>query len=310
MSARLSPWSGSTASFLFWGVVFLVVVTLGLTGLTPRELYYQLRGAREAFTEQDAALLTAAREGDLEGVRLALASGARVNAVEPDGFDTALVRAARFDHADIVEALLQAGADHTRAANGNRTALHEAVEKASPDVVGRLLAVKPDVNRFGGGEDRTPLAAAVMRYGDAAPAPRKPADEAGMSAALQVIRLLLEAGASPALGEGGKAGRTPLAIAVQRGLADVAMALLGAGADARAVDTASGDTLLAMAVDTCAPTAPAIVAALVSRGADPDARGPSGRSARERLRGATTSRDDCGAILKEMGTHLVARTRP
>ncbi|PCI75602.1 MAG: hypothetical protein COB20_12450 [SAR86 cluster bacterium] len=57
-------------------------------------------------------LLDAARSGDLDAVRTALDSGANVNVVAPDGA-TALMWAVHHNHTELVELLLQEGADPT-----------------------------------------------------------------------------------------------------------------------------------------------------------------------------------------------------
>lgn len=314
---RVAPYSGGTWSWLVSSLFWVALFAILLSGRTPSQLYDELWGTRRAFTAHDVALLRAAGEGDVDATRRALADGARVDAVEPETLDTPLVRAARASHAPVVELLLREGADAGQRANQNRTALDEAVEHASPEVVRLLLATKPDVNREGGDRDRTPIAVAVGRYRDArqaaravSPAVRDSAaaetghattkDAGAVSDARQIIRLLLDAGADASRGGGQGRGRPPIVDAIRGGFGDVVTMLLEAGANAGAIDEPSGDTLLALAVDTCAPAGPAIVAALLAHGAHPDARGASGRTGRERLRASASTREDCSRIRAEI----------
>lgn len=299
---RVAPYQGSTLSWVVSSVIVVALLVLRLTGLTPRQLYAELWGIRQAFTSQDAALLRAAGAGDVDGARRALADGARVSAIEPDAHDSALVLAARGNHAAVVEFLLREGADADHRANQNRTAFDEAVEHASPDVVRLLLTGpagaktrRPDVNREGGDRDRPPLSAAIERYR---------ASTGERPAVLQIVRMLLEAGADPNLAGSAGRGPLPLALAMQAGRVELVSVLLDAGANASAWDPPSGDTMLTLAVDTCAPDGPAIVAALLAHGAHADARGSSGRTARERHRAAASTRDDCRAILSDIGDQL------
>ena len=62
-------------------------------------------------------LFAAARSGDLDAVRTALAGSADLHAVEAETGDTVLHVAARSGHLDLVEALLTAGA-RVNAQNG------------------------------------------------------------------------------------------------------------------------------------------------------------------------------------------------
>ncbi len=312
---RVAPWSGSTRSWfissIFWAVVFVWI----LSGRHPLALYREMFGAAAAFTEHDAALLHAATAGDAGAAAAALGPGARVDAVEPTTRHTPLIRAARAGSLPLVDLLLQRGADATIVGGENRTAFDEAIQHASAEVVQRLLATAPALDRESGGDGRTPVAAAVGRYrqavsakataafGNTAHAPdvAVAAAEKEMTTARRILQVLLEAGADAS--KGGNAS-VPLVDAIHAGSLDLVTALLDHGADARAIDPASGETVLGAAVDTCAPEGPAIVRTLLARGASPDAKGTNGRSARERHRAATTSRDDCRAILNEIGVLL------
>lgn len=84
--------------------------------------------------------------GDTNAVQRAIDGGAEVDAVSPDGAPLVLFAAA-LGHADIVLALLDAGAeiDAAHAANGS-TALHAAAFLGHADVVDLLVAKGSDVN--------------------------------------------------------------------------------------------------------------------------------------------------------------------
>lgn len=161
---RVAPWSGSTRSWLisstFWAVVFVWI----LSGRNPISPYREMFGAAATFTEHDAALIHTATAGDAGAAAAALGAGARVNAVEPTTRHTPLIRAARAGSLPVVDLLLQRGADATIVGDENRTALDEAIVHASAEVLQRLLATTPALDRESGGDGRTPVAAAVARY--------------------------------------------------------------------------------------------------------------------------------------------------
>ncbi len=89
-------------------------------------------------------LLFAARDGDLEGVKMLVAAGANINATTGIG-ETALMLAARNDHTATALYLLDKGADPNIVEAGH-TALHFAVARKNADLVTALIAHKADVN--------------------------------------------------------------------------------------------------------------------------------------------------------------------
>jgi len=93
---------------------------------------------------RDTALMFAARVGDLESARLLVAAGANVNDADAWGI-SALVLAAHSGFGDLVEFLLEKGADANSAAAGF-TALHEAVMRREEKTVAALLAHGADPN--------------------------------------------------------------------------------------------------------------------------------------------------------------------
>ncbi len=92
----------------------------------------------------DTALLFAARVGDLESARLLVGAGANVNDADAWGV-SALVLAAHSGFGDLVEFLLDKGADANSAAAGF-TALHEAIMRRDEKMVMALLAHDADPN--------------------------------------------------------------------------------------------------------------------------------------------------------------------
>ena len=93
---------------------------------------------------RDTALMFAARVGDLESARLLVAAGANVNDADAWGV-SALVLAAHSGFGELVEFLLDKGADANSSAAGF-TALHEAIMRRDEKTVMALLAHGADPN--------------------------------------------------------------------------------------------------------------------------------------------------------------------
>jgi ankyrin repeat protein len=154
-------------------------------------------------------LYEAAAIGDAARVRaLARAEPAAVDRRSPDGWPP-LHLAAHFGHGDVVDALLEAGAD-VRARSDNdeaNTALHAVLAgRRELRIVSRLLAAGADVNaRAGGGH--TPLHIAAFH------------DD------VTVVAALLAHGAAADARD--DQGRTPLMIAEEKGQTHVARRLRG-----------------------------------------------------------------------------------
>jgi ankyrin len=92
----------------------------------------------------DTALMFAARVGDLSSAKLLVAAGANVNDADAWGV-TATVLAAHSGYGELVEFLLDKGADPNLAAAGF-TALHEAIMRRDEKMVSALLAHGADPN--------------------------------------------------------------------------------------------------------------------------------------------------------------------
>lgn len=92
----------------------------------------------------ETALMFAVRVGDIESAKLLFAAGANVNDADAWGV-SATVLAAHSGFSDIVEYLLDKGADANKAEAGF-TALHEAIMRRDEKTVGLLLAHGADAN--------------------------------------------------------------------------------------------------------------------------------------------------------------------
>ena len=101
--------------------------------------------ANTVFGEGETALMTAARTGKLDAVKVLLSNGANVNAKEPRQGQTALMWAAAEGNADVVAELVERGADiHVR--SDGFTPLLFAIREGRMNVVKTLLKSGADVN--------------------------------------------------------------------------------------------------------------------------------------------------------------------
>jgi ankyrin repeat protein len=133
-----------------------ILLEAGAAVDTRTAVVQQLRGTGErsmtspqGSTYFDAGgftpLLFAARHGAVDSARLLLEAGADVNDAGADG-NSALVLAAMSGHETLARYLLERGADPD-AADAGYTALHAAVLRSQPDLLGELLAkgANPDI---------------------------------------------------------------------------------------------------------------------------------------------------------------------
>ena len=167
----------------------------------------------------------------------------------------ALINAANKGDSEVVEALLDSGADINARDEQNQTALHLAASRGHTPIVKLLLERGADVNAknlFG----QTPLLAPVYR------------------GSLDTVRALLDAGADVDA-RSGFAGQT-LLLAVSSGRTKVMEALLEEGADVNAKGEVYHETALMLAA---AAGNTATVKALLEKGADVKAASTNGRTA-------------------------------
>jgi ankyrin repeat protein len=104
-------------------------------------------------------LLQAARQGDIAGIRQALAEGAPIDAGDPRWSETALIRAAAFGQRESVAVLVKAGASPGAESAGGRTVLHAAAESGNADIIRDVLTLGVAVDH-GAERGDTPLGVA------------------------------------------------------------------------------------------------------------------------------------------------------
>ena len=156
----------------------------------------------------------AAKRGDRDAVRAALARKADVNAAQIDG-STALHWAAERDDLDMADQLIRAGARVTARTREGVTPLQLAATNGSAAMIDRLIKAGADANApLSAGGDTALMMAARTGKTDA-------------------IRVLVEAGGNVNAKESW-GGTTALMWAVSEGHADAARLLIGAGADVNA----------------------------------------------------------------------------
>jgi ankyrin repeat protein len=162
-----------------------------------RRLVQQDRGLLEAI-EGYTPLTAAAWGGHVEVIQYLLEEGAQVNLQDVEEF-SALICACHNGQIEAIHLLLAHGADTAITDYMGSTPLMTASEEGHTDVVAVLLAHGcGDVDRERPSDDRTALHCACL------------------SGHMRVVRALLGAGADPHVVEG-EEGLTPLAMAVQMG---------------------------------------------------------------------------------------------
>jgi ankyrin repeat protein len=233
----------------------VVAVIMGVTTFVGH------RRKEAVLTPAHRTFFTAARKGDLAGLRAGLAQGVDVNAHEPANDRTALMRAAAFDRPEAVKALLAARADPNAVDANRRTALQLAAEAGAAKVIPLLVAagasadaLSPDVVG-----ERTPLGLAVRR------------------GQVEAVRALLAAGANP--DRAGERTGSPIEDAIFARQVDIVRALIAAKARlAPSAATGAAPSILHLAIGNCRPGAAEIVTMLVEAGADTQTRDTKGHT--------------------------------
>ena len=180
--------------------------------------------------ESDLRLVTAAQEQNVAAVRALLHQGADVNTPRADGA-TALHWAAHWDHLEISDLLLGAGADANAAEDQGVTPLVLACENASADAA-QVNGVTPLMMaaRAGAFEIVRTLLGRGVNVAAAIPTTGQTALMwATAEGHIDVMRALITAGAD--VSAPSAIGFTPLLFATRNGDIEAATALIAAGAD-------------------------------------------------------------------------------
>ena len=214
---------------------FDLLIESGLKVSSDEVVSYQDRTSSEA----EIALVDAARYGDLAGVRKLLELGTDPD--RPISHGSALAHAARGGHSQVVELLLDSGAD-IEGGNG-LSPLACAARKGLDKIVRLLIERGADIEADTGGPGTALFQSSAQGH-------------------LSTVRLLLELGA--AVDAKTERRATPLLVASANSRYDVVVKLIEAGAHLDRTDR-SGDTALHHAAHNGSA---AIVKALVKAGAD------------------------------------------
>lgn len=158
-------------------------------------------------------LLDAAKGRDVEWVKRFLQEGAPVDAADQSG-DTPLHHAAENDDLEMIETLLKAGAPLEAEGCANQTPLVTAASQGCLKAVGRLLKAGANVHA---------TSDAILCFA------------CENKDCLEIVELLLKAGANVNV-IGGFRNCTPLHVATEHNLVEVARRLLQAGADVHTRD--------------------------------------------------------------------------
>jgi ankyrin repeat protein len=263
-------------------------------GLRYATVVLALSGGLAAVAEP--ALVDAAMNGDLKGVRALVRQTADVNAAQPDGM-TALHWAVQRRDLEMTNVLLTAGADFSIANRTGAKPLYLAAVNGDAAVIARLLDAGEDANAVLTGEGETvlmltsytgnPAAVKLLLDRGAEPDTQQFRGQTALMWAAaeghaEVVKLLLERGADPALSSTASTrperrppgGMTALLFAARQGKLEAARALLDGGAE---IDQAGADS-----------TSPLLIAVvnghyelatmLIERGANPNVADANGRT--------------------------------
>jgi ankyrin repeat protein len=142
------------------------------------------------------ALMKAVQKNDAARVKTLIAEGANVDELDPNG-DAPLVMAAYLGHADIVQMLLEAGADLTAVDPGMKaTALHAAAYAGRTEAARLLIRYGIDIDKQGPKNGYTALHDAIWQNN------------------VETARVIIDAGADLTLRS--HSGETPLDFARAR----------------------------------------------------------------------------------------------
>lgn len=209
--------------------------------------------AATARTSGETALMLAARSGNTGAVKRLVAGGADVNAKTRLG-DTALMFAASQRHGETIKALVEMGADVHAQTAATKKQPRSSTPPADKEDEPRLLQ-----------KNQAIAVAQLPKDGDYDP-PRPeggftPLLHAAMSGDLESVKALLAGGAK--INQGAADGATPLIVAIVKHHPEVALYLLGQGADPNIIEPGYA------AIHAAAVTGQTdVVKALIDKGAD------------------------------------------
>ena len=244
----------------------------------------------------EPAVVDAAMNGDLKGVRTLVRQTGDVNAAQPDGM-TALHWAVQRRDSEMTHLLLNAGADYRIANRTGAKPLYLAAVNGDATIIARLLAAGDDANAVLTTEGETVLMLTsytgnpkavqlLLERGAEVNAQQFRGQTALMWAAAEghaeVVKLLLASGADPALSSTASTkperrppgGMTALLFASRQGRLEAARALLDAGADVNQTGADNTSSLLIAIVNGHYDLA----SLLIERAADPNVADTNGRT--------------------------------
>ena len=166
--------------------------------------------ANAARWNGETALMIASRTGTVAGIKLLLAHGAKLDAVDSRKGQNALMWAAAEGHSDVVDLLINSGADVKLASVAGFTPLIFAAQKGDTHSVASLLAAGLDPNYL------LPNKTSVLQV-------------AVLGGKYPVAALLIDKGANVNVAD--TSGNTPLHIASQAGNLELVKSLLAKHAD-------------------------------------------------------------------------------
>lgn len=231
--------------------------------------FLKLRG----YEFNDKSFLAAAAANDLSAVNGFLAAGIDPNVKDESTGATALIRAASHDDRDMVNVLLNGGANVNLKDAGGYTALLRALEKKN-EAIAEVLLSQPQVDLNAQGFSGM----TVLSWYVAAGREDK-------------VQNLLARGANPRLSD--RDGDTPLHIAAQRGNVRLIDMLLAAGADPNVKNKLGGTPLMWAGVYGHEEAA----RLLLEKGADARLKDNDGLTASAWA--AKNKRDEMARLLKE-----------
>jgi ankyrin len=179
----------------------------------------------------ETPLMTCAKTGSAEAVRILLVHGANVNGKEPTQNQTALMWAAAQQHSKVVQVLIEANADLQAHTKSGFTALHFAARVGDMESTRTLLGAGVDVNIRSKPDPASGRGQGARGAGAAAGSGAAGSGRAGAARGAGAA-----AGGFGARGDSNFGGSTPLLVATVRGQMPLARFLLDHGADPNVLD--------------------------------------------------------------------------